>query len=689
MWDALAPIGRDPRTGGYRRYAWTREDATLREWFAGEAAARGLDLAAGPRRQPVGVVGRPGRRRPGLVLGSHLDSVPDGGAFDGPLGRRRPPSPRSTRCATAGRSPPAGRRGATSATRRARASASPAPGRASSPARWPPTAPARLTDADGVHAGRGGIARPARRPTTSAATTRRCAASAPSSSCTSSRDAALVDLDRPVAVGTAIRPHGRWRIDLPGRADHAGTTAARRPATTRCSRWPRLVLAVRAGGRDHGGVATCGKVEVAPNGVNAIAVARHRLAGRPRRDRGAGAAVVADVGARVPTPRRRPSPRSPGPASPPSTDRSRGGWPPCSTAPRCSTPAPATTPACSPPPGIPTAMLFVRNPTGVSHSPAEHAERDDCLAGVEALTARRGASWCGDGAGSPRHALLPGGLARDVRFEVADGRFTAVTPGSEPGGADRLPGVVAARASPTCTATPSTGRCAGARTPAAARSGRGASGCTPSPRPSTRTPTSPSPAPRTPRWCSPGSPRWGSSTTCTTRPAAGPTPTRTRWATRCRGRAGEAGLRLTLLDTCYLAGGLDADGYRPLDDVQRRFADRDVDAWAATGRGARLTTPRPGRRRRPLGPGRPARRPAHRRRRGRRRPAARPPVRAAGRERGLPGRARPHADAAARRTPARSGRPPPLSTRTHLTHADIATLGGHAVSPLLLPDHGA
>ena len=30
-------------------------------------------------------------------------------------------------------------------------------------------------------------------------------------------------------------------------------------------------------------------------------------------------------------------------------------------------------------------MLFVRNPTGVSHSPAECAERDDCVAGVEAL----------------------------------------------------------------------------------------------------------------------------------------------------------------------------------------------------------------------------------------------------------------------------------------------------------------
>jgi N-carbamoyl-L-amino-acid hydrolase len=37
--------------------------------------------------------------------------------------------------------------------------------------------------------------------------------------------------------------------------------------------------------------------------------------------------------------------------------------------------------------GIPTAMLFVRNPTGISHSPAEHATDADCAAGVEALAA--------------------------------------------------------------------------------------------------------------------------------------------------------------------------------------------------------------------------------------------------------------------------------------------------------------
>ncbi|GAB3049983.1 formimidoylglutamate deiminase [Sediminivirga luteola] len=41
-----------------------------------------------------------------------------------------------------------------------------------------------------------------------------------------------------------------------------------------------------------------------------------------------------------------------------------------------------------------------------------------------------------------------------------------------------------------------------------------------------------------------------------------------------------AGIRLTLLDTCYLSGGLDSRGARlPLNDTQRRFSDRDADGW--------------------------------------------------------------------------------------------------------------
>jgi N-carbamoyl-L-amino-acid hydrolase len=37
--------------------------------------------------------------------------------------------------------------------------------------------------------------------------------------------------------------------------------------------------------------------------------------------------------------------------------------------------------------GIPAAMLYVRNPTGISHAPEEHAQPEDCHQGVEALTA--------------------------------------------------------------------------------------------------------------------------------------------------------------------------------------------------------------------------------------------------------------------------------------------------------------
>ncbi|MGZ4592031.1 MAG: formimidoylglutamate deiminase [Actinomycetes bacterium] len=41
--------------------------------------------------------------------------------------------------------------------------------------------------------------------------------------------------------------------------------------------------------------------------------------------------------------------------------------------------------------------------------------------------------------------------------------------------------------------------------------------------------------------------------------------------------AHDAGLHVALLDTCYLTGGVD----RPLEGVQRRFGDRDAQAWAS------------------------------------------------------------------------------------------------------------
>ena len=44
--------------------------------------------------------------------------------------------------------------------------------------------------------------------------------------------------------------------------------------------------------------------------------------------------------------------------------------------------------------------------------------------------------------------------------------------------------------------------------------------------------------------------------------------------------AAEAGLRMTLLDTCYLTGGLDRSGVLPLTGPQVRFSDGDASRWA-------------------------------------------------------------------------------------------------------------
>jgi formiminoglutamate deiminase len=54
-----------------------------------------------------------------------------------------------------------------------------------------------------------------------------------------------------------------------------------------------------------------------------------------------------------------------------------------------------------------------------------------------------------------------------------------------------------------------------------------------------------------------------------------------------RQAATEAGIRLTLLDTCYTAGGLTAAGHNPLDELQLRFGDGDADLWAQRVEGLR------------------------------------------------------------------------------------------------------
>jgi N-carbamoyl-L-amino-acid hydrolase len=195
---------------------------------------------------------------------------------------------------------------------------------------------------------------------------------------------ALVDDGAAVGVASAIWPHGRWRLDLRGRADHAGTTRLADRDD------PMLALAAavqeaRAAAARHGGLATVGKLRVRPNGVNAIPseVTAWLDARGPAEDDVR--AVVADVGYAAGTVPVEESWTPDTLFDEQLRDRLAAALgPDGSPAPVLPTGAGHDAGILSAA-GIPTAMLFVRNPTGVSHSPAEHAEPADCHAGVTAL----------------------------------------------------------------------------------------------------------------------------------------------------------------------------------------------------------------------------------------------------------------------------------------------------------------
>lgn len=77
-------FGHNPETGGYNRVGYSDADMAVRTWFADQMRQAGLSV----RRDEVGnLFGRFGPATgPCVMAGSHLDTVPEGGAFDGSLG---------------------------------------------------------------------------------------------------------------------------------------------------------------------------------------------------------------------------------------------------------------------------------------------------------------------------------------------------------------------------------------------------------------------------------------------------------------------------------------------------------------------------------------------------------------------------------------------------------------------------
>ena len=383
MWADLAPVGRDTTTGGYRRYAWTGTDAVLREWFRGEAEKRRMDVVPDRAGNLWAWTADPDAQGPGLVVGSHLDSVPDGGAFDGPLGVVSAFAALDELTA----------RG------------------------WSPGSPVAVTCFADEEGARFGVACAGSRLLTGALDADRARALTDDDGTTMAEAMAaaghdprglgrddetlrrvgtflelhveqgrgLVELSSTVGVASSIWPHGRWRLDLRGRADHAGTTRLADRDDPMLALAAAIQEARDAAGR-HGALATVGKLRVSPNGVNAIAseVTAWLDARGPREDDVR--AVVEEVGAAAgATPVEESWTPSTG-FDPGLRDRLTAvlAGADGALAPVLPTGAGHVAGILSAA-GIPTGMLFVRNPTGVSHSPAEHAEPADCHAGVAAL----------------------------------------------------------------------------------------------------------------------------------------------------------------------------------------------------------------------------------------------------------------------------------------------------------------
>ncbi len=402
LWTELEPIGRDADTGGYRRPGWSPAVCEAEAWFLSACADRALVVETDSIGNHVAWWRPdPDRREPGVVTGSHLDSVPEGGAFDGPLG-----------------------------VVSALAAVDLLRERGFEPSRA--IGVAMFVEEEGSRFGMpclgSRLATGVLDPATALALTDRSGTSL-ADACEQSGEVVdpetygtselpslmgtfvelhieqgrwLTDPERnasaAVGVATAIWPHGRWRFEFGGRADHAGTTRMQDRADPMLTA-AFMTLSANKQARLAGARATVGRMEIDPGATNAIPERVHAWLDIRAADAATVDAVLASVKAQV-------TERA-GRDGTALTSATESFSPLVEFDPELAgrlarvvghslgdgTPAPLLPTAAGhdagilAAAGIPTAMLFVRNPTGISHSPAEHADLDDCLAGVEALAA--------------------------------------------------------------------------------------------------------------------------------------------------------------------------------------------------------------------------------------------------------------------------------------------------------------
>jgi N-carbamoyl-L-amino-acid hydrolase len=369
----LADIGRTP--AGWNRVAWTPLELEAQEWFRGVATGIGLEVRKDGAGSMWAVTPGAGDG-PFVCAGSHLDTQPDGGAYDGALGMvcaleavaavLESGEPRSRPLGVIAFVDEEGARFRT-ACFASRAIA----GELDIDAVLDV-----MGDAPHIH----GVTR---------------------ESLLASRDElrrigaflevhveqgkALVDRDLALGVADVLAPRSRYRAVFEGESNHAGTTpmAGRRDALVEAA---RFVLAVDEAARARpGAVATVGRVEVSPGSTNSIpgrvvCTLDARAPGAAMVDE-----LVAGLRGRFPDATITQESRNTGARFDARLRAALRASAEAAGVPADDLPSYAGHDAGILAGHVPAAMLFVRNPTGASHSPTESASDDDCVAAAQVL----------------------------------------------------------------------------------------------------------------------------------------------------------------------------------------------------------------------------------------------------------------------------------------------------------------
>jgi beta-ureidopropionase / N-carbamoyl-L-amino-acid hydrolase len=406
--EEIAAIGATEH-GGVRRLAWTDEDARLAHWFVAACTQRGLEVGTDrcgnqwawwgdpdaevePDQQDAqSEEGEAGGNATlphgGIVTGSHLDSVPDGGRYDGPLGvvtalaavdqlKAEGFTPRRAIGLVRFVDEEGARFGA------------PCTGSRLLTGQIAPSEILARVDDDGISyaeaAAKAGLDIDAVGRDDDVL--RRIGAFV-EVHVEQGFTLAAEEVDSPLGVCGLIRPHGRWRVELHGRGDHAGT-ARFADRSDPMLELARLITTVRSVAGRQDALATVGKVEVHPNVANAVpalVVAWLDIRADTQGQVKSVASEIRAVGFDL-------EQESWTPATPlggPLTDRIThvaadavgiGQLPVLATGAGHDAGVLATA-------GIPSAMLFVRNPSGISHAPEESVRPEDTALGVRSLAA--------------------------------------------------------------------------------------------------------------------------------------------------------------------------------------------------------------------------------------------------------------------------------------------------------------